>query len=372
MTLRIATYNVNNLFERARVMQLEGFSSQASGILRDVQRLNALFAKDSYAGSVGQKIKALLEKYDFQKPKGNPWFKINEVRGRLFRVKKKPSVAIELVAKGRQDWLGWVELVRETADEASTENTARVIQAVKPDLLCVVEVEDRLTLDRFNQHLLKPLHSQYAHDMLIDGNDDRGIDVGLLSRFEIRSVHSHIDDTFTAANGQLFPIFSRDCPEYEVALPGSQTLWMLCNHFKSKGYGAPAENNAKRKRQADRVRQILGRFNLSQDFVVVAGDFNDTPNSQPLAGLLSAPGLFDVLDSNLLNGPRWTYQDGKDQIDYLLVSKALHDKLQKVGIERHGIFRADNFNGQFPHFPQVTDKVTQASDHAAVWADFKL
>jgi len=59
----------------------------------------------------------------------------------------------------------------------------------------------------------------------------------------------------------------------------------------------------------------------------VAGDFNDAPTSQPLAGLLATPNLFDVLSSNKLNGARWTYQDAKDQIDYLLVSKALNDKL---------------------------------------------
>jgi hypothetical protein len=34
--------------------------------------------------------------------------------------------------------------------------------------------------------------------------------------------------------------------------------------------------------------------------------------------------------------------------------------------------RARDFNGRFPHFPEVTGKVTQASDHAAVWADFDI
>ena len=222
-----------------------------------------------------------------------------------------------------------------------------------------------MTLHRFNKTILKA--SGYRHNMLIDGNDDRGIDVGILSRFEIRTVRSHIDDSFTASNGQTFAIFSRDCPEYEVILPSGKSLWMLCNHFKSKGYGSKAENDAKRARQANRAREILGRFDLTQDFVAVAGDLNDTPNSQPLATLLQTSDLFDVLGSPQLQGPRWTYQDGKDQIDYLLVSKALNQKMQAVGIDRRGIFRSD-----VAHFPQVTDKITQASDHAAVWAEFNI
>jgi endonuclease/exonuclease/phosphatase family metal-dependent hydrolase len=366
--LRIATYNVNNLFERAAVLNLEGFSKKAAKILQDVQRLNELLEQESYAGEVGQEIVALLEKHDFHEEKKNPWFTINEVRGRLFRVKQNKS-GVTLVAKGRKDWLGWTVLLRQTVNAPSIANTGRVIRAVKADVLCAVEVEDRLTLARFNQNILG---SAYAHTMLIDGNDDRGIDVSLLSQFEIRSVRSHVDDLFPNKAGENVLKFSRDCPEYEVILPNGQPLWILCNHLKSKGYGSQAENNDKRAGQANRIREILGRFDLTVDFVVVAGDLNDTPNSKPLKGLLQTPDLFDVLASPQFQGPRWTYQDGRDQIDYLLVSKALHDKLQKVNIERRGIFSADNFDGQFPHFSQVKDKVTQASDHAAVWAEFKI
>src|SRR5262249_40198307 len=108
-------------------------------------------------------------------------------------------------------------------------------------------------------------------------------------------MRSHIDDTFESG-GQSFPIFSRDCPEYEVLLPGGQSLWGLCNHFKSKGFGSPPENDAKRTRQANRVHDILQRFDLTSALVVVAGDLNDTPDSQPLTGLLQTANLLDVLD----------------------------------------------------------------------------
>ena len=71
--------------------------------------------------------------------------------------------------------------------------------------------------------------------MLIDGNDPRGIDVGLMTRatYDIGWMQSHVDDRTTL--GEY--VFSRDCPEYGVRTPSRETVWVLVNHFKSKGYG---------------------------------------------------------------------------------------------------------------------------------------
>ncbi len=55
--------------------------------------------------------------------------------------------------------------------------TAAVITEVDANVLCVVEAEDRPSLVRMNIELL---HDQYGHIMLVDGNDPRGIDIGLL------------------------------------------------------------------------------------------------------------------------------------------------------------------------------------------------
>lgn len=376
MRLRIATFNANNLFRRPKVFQWEGLSADAAKVLDDLQKLEALLTKPSYSGETGTAIVGLLKKYGFNDSKLFPedrWFQINEVRGKLFRVKRASTGAnakpeIELVAKGRSSWLGWIELTRENVNTTSTDNTARVIQAVNADVLCMVEIEDRHTLDRFSRLTLKKFKASFDHNLLIDGNDPRGIDIGLLSRFPIRSVRSHIDDV---TKTRRVPIFSRDCPEFEIELPDGRTLWLLGNHFKSQGYGTQTANDAKRKLQAQRVREILRRFDLTRDLVAVAGDLNGSPTSAPLKPLLTTPGLFDVLKSPLHRGPSWTYHDGRQQIDYLLVSQPLFERIHSVGVERRGLFHKTNFGGKFPHFPEVTDEVTQASDHAAVWAEFE-
>jgi endonuclease/exonuclease/phosphatase family metal-dependent hydrolase len=363
--IKVATFNVNNLFERPKIMELNGFSEEGKAVLNDVEKLNELLEHDSYAGTVGEKILTILEKY-FHQQSDNPWFKINEIREKLFS-RKRDGSGLSLVAKGRDSWLGWVELIKQRTNEVSIENTARVLNAVKAHIVCTVEVDNRTALKNFNDLLLKDFGSSFKHTMLIDGNDDRGIDVGVLSNFEIESMISHIDDTFTDSKGREQKIFSRDCPEFKIKIGNNKYLHLLCNHLKSKGYGKPAESNAKRKRQAERIVQILSKYDLKKDLVIVAGDFNDTPDSEPLKKLISYPNLFDVLNWEGFDGEKWTYHTGKDQIDYMLVSKPLFAFITDVQIERRGIYRRGNTT-----FPEVTNHTTEASDHACINAVFNI
>lgn len=365
MKIKIGTYNVNNLFERVKVMELEGFSATGKEVLGDVSRLNELLENDSYKDNVGVEIVKILNKYFHEMP-SNPWFEINQIREKLYGMRQDGSGAF-LKAKGRKEWLGWVEMTKQPTNEVSVQNTARVIKAIDADILCVVEVDNRIALNRFNEFLLNKEKVEYPHTMVIDGNDERGIDVGVLTRFEISSIRSHVDDKYKSTNGKSYPIFSRDCPEYKIDIGNGKFVHLLCNHLKSKGYGTQASSDAKRKRQAKRIVEILKNYDLTKDLVVVAGDFNDTPTSQPLKDLMAVPNLFDVLSSPLLNGARWTYHTGNQQIDYLLVSKPIWDNLTKVEVERRGIFKQGNIS-----FPEVTNKVTQSSDHAAIMAEFNV
>lgn len=99
------------------------------------------------------------------------------------------------------------------------ENTGRVINEVKADVLCLVEVESRPVLRRFNDTILK--EAPYPHAMLIDGNDERGIDVGLLCRRPVRDMRSHVDDLDPVTR---WPVFSRNCAEFEIDIPGTRHL----------------------------------------------------------------------------------------------------------------------------------------------------
>ncbi|HYZ58408.1 MAG TPA: hypothetical protein VE544_02030 [Nitrososphaeraceae archaeon] len=61
----------------------------------------------------------------------------------------------------------------------------------------------------------------------------------------------------------------------------------MLNHFKSKGYGKPEYNDARRRSQARRVREIYeGRVEEGHDFIAIVGDLNDSPDRDPLKPLL--------------------------------------------------------------------------------------
>jgi endonuclease/exonuclease/phosphatase family metal-dependent hydrolase len=200
--------------------------------------------------------------------------------------------------------------------------------------------------------------------------------VGLLSRFPIKNLRTHIFDKEKPKSTKF--IFSRDCLEVELEIAAGKSLFILCNHFKSKGYSASqADADKRRKIQANRVKDILkSNYNLQTDMVVVLGDFNDTPDSNPLKDLLATPDLFDVLNLKFGNDIEKTYTyffKKKMQIDYILVSKPLKDLFKDAGVERRGMFEIDTLsNGTEHRFDTITASSNAASDHAAIWADFNL
>ena len=70
-------------------------------------------------------------------------------------------------------------------------NTGRVIRDVDVHILAVIEAEDRVALKTFDRFVLDRVNDElpqgqrkepYRSVMLIDGNDDRGIDVGLMTK----------------------------------------------------------------------------------------------------------------------------------------------------------------------------------------------
>ena len=196
--------------------------------------------------------------------------------------------------------------------------------------------------------------------------------MGLYSKRPIGGVWTHMYDKIGNSR-----IFSRDCLEVQVFLDEDTPLYILCNHFKSKGYGSTPVSNAKRRRQAERVAEILNSdYDLNNDLVVVAGDLNDTADSDPLSTLMGVNGLKDVLEIQFPSQParRWTYHyTSNEQIDFMLVSKPLQDALMEAGVERRGIYDLSTFSGGTEQsFDTVTSKANQASDHGAVWADFDL
>ena len=381
--MRIASFNVENLFERAVALNQDQWTSEpgenpsrwAAGreTLEIYSKLNALLRKQTYTPADQAQILEYLVALGLEKSDESKLVILRRNRGAL--VKRPRNAPMEVVATGRDDWIGWLELKREPVDEVATQNTARVLKEVDADIVVVVEAEHRISLCRFNEQVLEGVGGRpYDHVMLVDGNDERGIDVGLMTRSSavIDTVRSHVDDR----HGKE-AVFSRDCPEFHLRLASGEGLVVLANHLKSKGYGTPAQSNAKREAQARRVREIYdGLRQAGHENIVIAGDFNDTPDSGPLAPLLGqASDLRDIsAHPNFDDGGRpGTYANGTkgNKIDYILFSPALFERVTAGGIDRRGVWGGKH-GTLWPHFPEMTRASQAASDHAAVWADLNL
>lgn len=227
---------------------------------------------------------------------------------------------------------------REEVNEQATRNTAAVIADLDPDILAVVEAEDRPALVRFNDNVLELELGEdqgFAHIMLIDGNDERGINVGLLAKddFPVVGMRSHVDDP--GSGGE--PVFSRDCAEYEFEV-GGQGLLLMVNHFKSKGYGSASTSNKQREAQAGRVAEIYKeRSKEGWERIVVLRDFNDTPDSKSLAPLPAKTDLKGREPGERLGlgrARRHLRRRQEEKIDYLLLLAALFSKVKVGGVDR--------------------------------------
>lgn len=359
--MRIATFNTENLFSRAKVLNFRD-NKEGDKILKKVAELQAELANKVYNKAKILKLYKDLKEY----------IEISEERGKLF---KRQLFAIKgVAANGVDDWDGTIKFKREKFSDTTRLNTAKVIKALNADVQCLIEVENRDTIHNFNVDLLGSI--KFPYNILIDGNDTRGIDVGVLSRYPIKKICTHIFDKEKPASKSY--IFSRDCLELELEIAKNKSLFILCNHFKSKGYSASQTTaNARRKLQAKKVKEILkSNYNLKTDMVVVLGDFNDTPDSKPLKDLFGTADLFDVLKLKFgtdINKTYTYFYNGKTHIDFILVSKPLKDAFTDAGVERRGMFGLNELsNGAEKRFDSITAPSNAASDHAAVWADFNI
>jgi endonuclease/exonuclease/phosphatase family metal-dependent hydrolase len=372
--MRVASFNVENLFARAKALNLDTWAAGKS-VLAAQAELNALFEEVVYSDAIKLRMLELLATLGLRRSDESKFLRLRKIRGQLLR--RPRAGPVEVVASGRPDWVGWVDLKTEPVDELAMQHTAMVIRDVKADVLGVVEAESRPLLEMFSEALIAEVGgTPYEQVMLVDGNDDRGIDVGILLRpdYPLDTIRTHVFDV----DGQGV-VFSRDCCEYHLNTPAGDRLVLLVNHFKSKGYSTPGDRLGanRRARQATRVAEIYhGLRAAGVDLVAVIGDLNDDPSSAALDPLLTGTDLQDVsTHPNFDFGSRkGTFGSGdeEDKIDYILLSPALFNAASGGGIFRMGVWRGPRTRKPWPMYPTLTGAVHAASDHAAIYADLDI
>ena len=363
--MRIASYNVENLFYRAKALDQRTWAA-GRPVLEAFERACELLEEPEYTDEVKREILRELGRLGLRNGDLAQFARLRQNRGRLLR--RARDGRVEVVAGGRADWIGWVELTTDRCDELALSHTARVLEDVGADIVGVIEAESRHALKRFTEGGLGGL---YQHIMVVDGNDERGIDVGVMSTadFPLLGQRTHVDDADERGR-----VFNRDCPEYHFRIPGrDESLVVLVNHLKSKGYGGKIQSDATRRRQAVRVAEIYRAQRTP--YVVVLGDLNDTPESDPLAPLLRDTDLRDIsthpgFDDDGRPGT-YGYCTARNKLDYVLLSPALFAAATGGGIQRKGVWGGRN-GVLWPIYETMTTAVHAGSDHAAIYADIDL
>jgi endonuclease/exonuclease/phosphatase family metal-dependent hydrolase len=389
----IASFNVENLFARAKVLDTATWEEGAKR-LAAFERFNRTAQRRRYRAvdkrtmlddllTLGVLVRSGA-KLIRQDNISSQMALLRENRGD-FIVEHRDERGVEIVAVGRADWIGWIELIVEAVDEVAIRMTARVVRDVHADILAVVEAENRPSLLRFNEEMLG---DRYRHVMLVDGNDQRGIDVGLLTtrRYPITSVTSHVDDRDTRntnAERRDNRLFSRDAPVYTVRC-GEHDVHVVVNHLKSQSRTGTEPPDDLRRRQSDRLAAIYRELRRNgATYIALVGDFNRGPEDgahPSLEALFNRRlGLVDAFSLRTFQvGPRMgTFQGSslRDRLDYIFLSPDLAACVKRGGVFRKGLWgRATNVNPpeDWAIYPEITESKHAASDHAAIWVDVRL
>jgi endonuclease/exonuclease/phosphatase family metal-dependent hydrolase len=229
---------------------------------------------------------------------------------------------------------------------------ANSIKTINADVIVVAEVESLAVLKTFRDTYLA---DQGFHNVvLVEGNDVRGIDVGVLSRVPLTSVKTHKDVTFPVPGVAEPQKFCRDLLQVGLRTRNGYAFTVFAAHLKSH-YGG-GNSDTLRLAEAQTVKRIIGdyeRANPKANYIL-CGDMNDQPETVVAKTLVGANDPTTRLTDTLMElGPQaYTYWIPKyrGRIDYLLASPGMMGEYVKGSAK---IFKnTDAFNGS-DHLPST-------------------
>ena len=309
-----------------------------------------------------------------------------------------------------------------SSTDDTRQHSALAIADCDADILCLQEVDNLDALHAFEYgYLYRMVGNGYRQKFLIEGNDSRGIDVAVLMREETRDgekievvdIRSHAGMTYrdlspsvtVARSANLDEkIFKRDCLELDIRI-GGEALTLFVVHFKSMGPGREGMDGREatmpvRMAEAAAVRQIIeqrfGRGNTARKRFAICGDFNDyqeriviegdrrsgyrfthAGEAQSCLNIFTHDGFVenpmrrrDVMDRWTLYHSRGPAEQHLCQLDYILLSPYLAEtnaisipEIIRGGQPWRTVFPEGQ---QVERFPRIGWDRPKASDHCPV------
>ena len=219
------------------------------------------------------------------------------------------------------------------------EKIAAVLKKLNADVIACQEIENEGVLKAFVKEFLPDMGYRYI--AAAPTNDGRGIRTAIISRMPIESITSYRHRDLRLQDDDRTWQFARDLMHVTLKVTEDRTLDAFIVHLKSKRSEPNDPQSGKwRLAEATMAKAIIDRL-LAKDpkaWVLITGDFNDTPESDPVQKFLEKRGegadakvsLID-LHAHIPAESRITYLKVpyRSTIDYVLASPDLARRVKK-------------------------------------------
>ena len=197
--------------------------------------------------------------------------------------------------------------------------SAHVIQNTGADVVALQEINDKQALDTLVDKYMTG--NPYPYRVLVPGNDQRGINVAVLSKFPVTAVESNAADSFDIGGKQ--GKFSRDFLETTIKVNDKFEFTLGTTHLKAHSGGQAA--NDKRLGEGREIHKILAEQMKAypEKRFIVCGDFNDTENTPAVQAVKGQPGDTAEMVDPLAGTSDVSHPVTNRRIDFMLLSKGM-------------------------------------------------
>lgn len=375
--MKIASFNIQNIFHR-HIDLLDRYNAENKA--RWTEEFETLLIQSGRGQKDYERMRILSHFLGFDKEEQTLYFTIKNTMGQL-RLRKGLDREMPK-ASYLTHWEGWAKVDSVPIDELAIMNKAKVIAEVDPDILVLLEVEDRISLVEFNRHFLSLKDgSPYKEIVFLGTNDPYGRGIGVLAKegFDLESIKTHVNDS-DEKNNLLFDV---DLQEYRFRIRSGLSLDIHCTHFTNNDDDLEVFCN----RQKMQSEYIAKRFSERQKDISSHSVFLGTLNA-PCYSSAIAPIIKDTYLKDITKHPNFLgdLDRGKDadyfrlgaykmgvnikQRDYLMLSGGLFNAVENCGLIRKGIWHKQQ--PQWNIFGNINNEKHAASEHPLLWCQLNI
>jgi hypothetical protein len=366
--MKIALFNIQNLFHRDRVFtELE----RSRNFLNWNKEFDDLLQNKAEKPTSMERLRELAYLLRFDKTNYNSYAILRKKEGELyFKGMETPN---ETKADEKTNWNGWIKIQTTPISSKAIAHKAQVIRDIDPDILILQEVEDRNSLDEFNNLILPELDcTSFDHCILVPNSEGKGREQALLLKngHELDSIKFHIIDTSEK--------FTHELIEYRIKTKEGELFYVLSAYFYEDELNMEDAWEIRNK-QAENVSKIYQNILLTgQHKVMVTGTLNAPSYCKSISPLLQESDLKDItrhlsfevdydegIDESYHRMGAYRKGVNIKQKDFMLLSPELFSRMTDSGLNRRAMWPKER--PQWSTYTTLKAKADAASEHPAIW-----